>query len=138
MNIEFVKLNNGWNAEPNTPDEDIKVVGSDLILEFKVNPWAYDGFNEGERAKLIFKSCSKYRFGSTNDEGWYRGQCRFGKLAKVWGEFYLIEGDLGSIPDATDWVPLAEGNRENHYLFYMRDGTFECEADEFEFRRISS
>jgi hypothetical protein len=38
MSTEFVKLNNGWNAEPNAPDERIGISGADLSLEFTVNP----------------------------------------------------------------------------------------------------
>ena len=68
MSIGFQKLNQDWNAEPNAPEESITVVGCDLVLEFNVNPWAYSGFDEGERAELVFMSCSKYRNGATNDE----------------------------------------------------------------------
>jgi hypothetical protein len=138
MSIKFVKLNKDWNAEPNAPEEKVYVEGSDLVLEFTVNPWAYEGFNEEERARLIFKACSKYRIGPTNDEGWYRGQCRFGKLAPGWGEFYLVKGSSASIVEAIDWVELSKKKSENHYLFYLRDCTFECEADDYQFQRTSS
>jgi hypothetical protein len=138
MSIEFIKLNNDWNAEPNAPEANVSVLGSDLILEFTVNPWIYAGFEEDERAQLIFKSFSKYRRGSTNDEGWYFGHCRFGKLAPAWGEFYQIEGNSPQVKEATDWVVRAIAVSKNHYLFYLRDNTFECLADSFEFRRVGS
>ncbi len=138
MSIEFVKLNKDWNAEPNAPGEKVIVEGSDIILEFTVNPWAYEGFEEEERARLIFNSCSKYRLGPTNDEGWYRGQCRFGKLAHKWGEFYLVTGSSSAVSEANDWVTVTAEKKRNHYLFYLRDCTFECEADDYEFQRISS
>jgi hypothetical protein len=138
MSIEFIKLNKDWNAEPNSPDEKVFVERADVVLEFTVNPWAYEGFDEEERAQLIFMTCSKYRLGPTNDEGWYRGECRFGKLAPDWGEFYLVKGSLASIVEATDWVEISKNRSENHYLFYLRDCTFECEAKDFQFQRIGS
>lgn len=138
MSIEFVKLNEGWSAEPNSPDEKVYVEGADLILEFAVNAWSYEGFKEDERARLIFRSCSRYRLGPTNDEGWYMGQCRFGQLAPAWGEFYLVRGKLDGVVEASDWETVKAGIGGNHYLFYLRDSTFECEAESYEFQRISS
>jgi hypothetical protein len=138
MSIEFVKLNKKWNAEPNAPEEKVTVIGSDIVLEFTVNPWSYEGFEEEERARIIFMGGSKYRLGPTNDEGWYQGQCRFGKLAPKWGEFYLVKGSSSSVSGATDWVAISKERTENHYLFYLRDCTFECSANNYEFQRINS
>ncbi|GBO89016.1 MULTISPECIES: hypothetical protein [Marinobacter] len=138
MAIEFVKLNKGWNAEPNSPDEKISIEDADLTLEFTVNPWAHDGFEENERVRLVFRSCSQYRLGPTNDEGWYAGQCRFGQLAPDWGEFYSLRGEADEVLEATDWVPIEKGTGGNHYLFYLRDCTFECKADTYELQRINS
>lgn len=138
MSIKFIKLNENWNAEPNAPEASVSLDCSNLILEFAVNPWAYKGFEEGERARIIFKNCFKYRLGSTNDEGWYLGQCRFGKLAPEWGEFYQVIGSSPAVADATDWKIIGTDNSRNHYLFYLRDCTFECEADSYEFQRIGS
>jgi hypothetical protein len=74
MKTQFIHINKTWNAEPNVPELQISVSGSSLILLFYVNPWAYEGFFEGEMIKIIFSGCGRYRIGSTNDEGWYRGQ----------------------------------------------------------------
>lgn len=138
MAIEFVKLNEGWNAEPNSPDEKVSIEGADLTLEFTVNPWAYDGFRERERLRIVFRSCSRYRLGPTNDEGWYRGQCRFGQLAPAWGEFYLVRGESDEVCEATDWVTISDSTGAKHYLFYLRDCTFECKADAYELHRVPS
>lgn len=138
MSIKFIKLNEDWNAEPNAPEESVSIDGSNLILEFTVNPWAYEGFEEEERARIVFKKCFKYRLGPTNDEGWYLGKCRFGKLARRWGEFYQVIGGSPDVVDATDWNIVGTSNSHNHYLFYLRDCTFECEADAYDFQRIGS
>lgn len=135
MNIEFIKLNQDWNAEPNSPQEKVHTENSSVILEFTVNPWAYDGFKEGERARLIFKSSSKYRLGATNDEGWYQGKCRYGNQAPDWGEFYMVKERSPIAIPVNDWVNVNSTASKNHYLLYLRDNTFECIADSYEFQR---
>lgn len=131
MGVSFYQLNHGWNAEPNAPDPQIEIVGNDLLLSFDLNAFQFEEFNEGDRGILRFTNCSRYRLGHTNDEGWYVGQCRFSRLAPEWGEFYRIKGDLDSFPDPGDWVQIAPVcPLQKHFLFYFRDNTFECDADE--------
>lgn len=133
MSTEFIHLNKSWNAEPNAPEVTIEENDNSLSLSFNVNPWAYEGFKENERAKIIFHSCSKWRNGQTNDEGWYSGQCRFSNMAPTWGEFYEIKGDLLLEKCPDDWHIIDAGNGHKHFLFYLRDSTFECEADSYDF-----
>lgn len=139
MSIQFKHLNSTWNAEPNAPNEEVKILGEGIVsLEFFVNPWAYQGYSEGQRIKLTFNQVVKYRLGETNDEGWYRGWCRFGKLAKKWGEFYQVLGFSKQVKEVTDWINLTKENdvSTNHYLFYLRDNTFECFANSFDFQIV--
>ena len=68
-----------------------------------------------------------------NDEGWYMGQCRFSKLAPEWGEFYEVKGDLLLEKCPNDWKTINTCNGEKHYLFYLRDSMFECDAYKYEF-----
>lgn len=132
--MNFIQLNDGWNAEPNAPHSRVIVRDSGLTLEFDVNAFIYEGFKEGERARLVFGDCSRFRFGPTNDEGWYLGQCRFSKLAPDWGEFYEVVDD--TLDDLmNDWRPLT-GDGSRHFLFYLRDATFECKATSWHFERV--
>lgn len=133
MATTFIHLNPDWNAEPNAPDPRVYVAGDKLILEFGVNPWAYKGFQEEQRATLTFAGCRRYRLGGTNDKGWYRGQCRFSKVAPEWGEFYELIGDLKLQECPDGWLEVSLGRGERHFLFYLRDATFECDADGFAF-----
>lgn len=131
----FLKLNETWNAEPNAPAPEVREDGSEVMLGFDLNPWAYEAI-EGERGLLTFLGCSEWRLGSTNDEGWYRGQCRHSGFAPSWGEFYEIVGrdPLARLP--TDWKTISKLNAgKRHFLFYLRDQTFECFADEWSFSR---
>jgi hypothetical protein len=130
----FQQLNHGWNAEPNAPAPKVVVNGADVLLTFRMNPFQFPEFRPGDVGRLRFSCCKRYRLGSTNDEGWYRGQCRFSKLAPRWGEFYEVKGDLRLAQCPDDWVhvsPQAEGSR--HFLFYFRDEEFECDAMDWSF-----
>ena len=129
MKTTFQQLNDGWNAEPNAPDPSIQVEGHDVLLQFFVNAFQFKEFEEEEIGILRFIECERYRLGSTNDEGWYLGQCRFSKLAPAWGEFYLVQGDKELLDAPTDWKIIDNSDeRGKHFLFYFRSNTFECIA----------
>ena len=131
--LAFEHLNLDWNAEPNAPQPVVMVSGADVRVAFYLNPWAYLA-DEGERGRLIFKDCTRWRLGETNDEGWYRGQCRYSKIAPGWGEFYELTGSDDQQPWPTDWQELAaSASRQRHFLFYFRDETFECFAATWSF-----
>jgi hypothetical protein len=125
MATSFIRLNSDWNAEPNAPDEHVTVDGSTVILEFNLAGF----FHQPWHGKLVFEGARRYRLGETNDEGWYLGQCRFSRLAPAWGEFYEVDGDLLESA-VNDWVflPNAYRGETRHFLFYLRDSTFECDA----------
>jgi hypothetical protein len=128
----FNRLNHGWNAEPNSPDPHVSTEGRTVFLDFALNHFLFPQFEEGQRGRLEFRGCERYRLGSTNDEGWYRGQCRFSTLAPSWGEFYEIAGDSQLLDAPTDWRRLSATSTGalRHFLFYFRDNTFECVASE--------
>jgi hypothetical protein len=131
MQPHFLQLNLGWNAEPNAPDPQVEVLGKDILLRFDLNPFQFEEFEEDEIGFLRFINCERFRLGPTNDEGWYRGQCRFSKIAPEWGEFYEIFGDDTSTNGPTDWRAVSTKNtgEPHHFLFYFRDNTFECVAE---------
>lgn len=131
MQTSFFQLNDGWNAAPNAPNPVVEIHGADLLLSFYVNAFQYSEFNEDEVGILRFTRCERYRLGATNDEGWYQGQCRFSKLAPAWGGFYLVQGDSALLNAPQDWKTVGppSGNGQ-HFLFYFRDDTFECVAEQ--------
>jgi hypothetical protein len=139
-NTTFAKLNEGWNAEPGAPYPELQVQGWSLVLTFYLNPWVFPQFKPGDVGELTFSDCWRYRLGPTNDEGWWRGQCRFSRRAPEWGEFYEVTGDLRleRIPNDA-WTTIGEPtNKETrHFLFYFKDETFECDAAGWNFRVIA-
>ena len=135
MDFEYTKLNVGWNAEPNAPEPSIEVDGSTVRVTFLANAFQFPEYDEEDRLQIEFRSCSKYRLGPTNDEGWAMGQCRFGRTIP-WGEFYELRGNL--LLDAVDgWIQTSQSNiSPSHYLFYFRDETFECDAESWKLRKL--
>jgi len=135
LELNFHHLNPDWNAEPNAPEPTVSVIDRTVQLTFFLNPFAYDA-EEEEIARLSFVDSSIWRLGSTNDEGWYRGQCRFSEIAPRWGEFYEIQGQVPLVHPGIEWHNLAESVRsDRHFLFYLRDHTFECRSRNWKFER---
>jgi hypothetical protein len=130
----FQQLNEGWNAEPNAPEPRVRLEGKDLILWFLLNTFQFPQFALDDVGVLRFTGCQRYRLGPTNDEGWYSGQCRFSKIAPGWGEFYEVSGDLRLDKCPNDWIQLDKSEEPlRHFLFYLRDETFECDASDWHF-----
>ena len=73
----FQRLNEGWNAEPNAPDVRVGVDGTLVTVRFAMNLFQFPEFTEDDEGVLEFDACWRWRYGPTNDEGWYRGACRF-------------------------------------------------------------
>lgn len=131
----FIQLNEGWNADPNAPEPAVFVSGPDVSVTFSVNAFRFPELSEGTKATLRFKNCHRFRTGPTNDEGWYTGKCRFSRLAPAWGEFYAVSGAPELLLAPSDWVanPNApHAGPAKHYLFYFKDETFECMADDWQ------
>jgi hypothetical protein len=136
MATTFTKLKEGWNGAPNGDDPQVVIDGQNLFFEFRLNDLMYPKYKNAEKGILRFSNCWRYRLGSTNDEGWFRGQCRFSRLAPAWGEFYEVKGDLilDFKGEPLEWITLAsEVNYRRHFLFYLRDQTFECDAKDWDF-----
>ncbi|WP_239616867.1 hypothetical protein [Cohnella mopanensis] len=141
--MKYQQLNNGWGAEPNAPDPQIEIdfAQGKLKLKFYLNPFIYKDVEEEIRAELEFSNCFMFRLGPTNDEGFYRGQCRFSKTGINWGEFYQLEETEWKETFPKDKVIVLnhlineEGLR--HYLFYFRDVTFECIAKDYHYKNLN-
>ena len=139
MSTAFDRLNVGWNAEPNAPDPRVTRDGRIVRLEFFLNSFLYPQFDEEDRGVLQFDGCWRFRLGPTNDEGWFAGKCRFSGLAPSWGEFYEVTGDLLADNVLNDWVLLSSSSSTlRHFLFYLRDQTFEVDAKEWSFTVVRS
>jgi hypothetical protein len=139
VSTHFRKLNEGWNAEPNAPAPQVAHQDQTVTLSFVLNSFQFPQFGEEDKGRVLFANCWRYRLGATNDEGWYRGQCRFSKTAPAWGEFYEISGDLRLSECPNDWVEVGVSAEQlKHFLFYFRDQTFECDARDWKFELVEA
>lgn len=132
--LTFHRLNSDWNADPNDPDPKAVLAGATLRVAFYLNSFAYDAV-EGEIGILSFPGCSRWRWDSTNDHGWYSGEGRFAKEAPAWGEFYELVGDETALNEF-EWQVIAPDNESaRHFLFYFRDEAIECFAADWSIER---
>lgn len=126
----FTRLNEGWNAEPNAPSLRLEHSGTTLFASMRPNPWVYPQYERVAKITVGFENCSKYRVTPINDEGWYRGQCRFSGLAPGWGEFYEISGNTRDDMVSTSWIRM-DGAGARHFHFYLRDVALEVKAQDW-------
>jgi hypothetical protein len=130
MTTTFTQLNHGSNADPNAPHPEVAADENSVLLSFLANSYQFSNFVHGQIIRLRFIDVWRYAISDVNDEGWYRGQCRFSNLAPSWGEFYEVAGDLRLDQFDAEWNIISEVPTVDlrHFLFYFRDETFECDA----------
>ena len=137
--MEFEKLNLNWNAEPNAPEPTLEVENGNIILKFYLNYFLYEQFDENDLGKLTFFGCEKYSFNGMNDEGYYCGQYRYSYKQLPWGEFYKLKTNYNDFPN--DYVKINDienASELNHYIFFFRDNTFECIAENYKFEILKN
>ena len=138
--MNAIQLNNDWNADPNAPEVQLSVENDTVRLGFFLNYFLYERFKKDDKAIVIFKNCHKYSFNSMNDEGYFMGQYRYKNHDLPWGEFYMLD---------TDWskdfpvryntlIQNPEKDKLNHYIFFFKDNTFECLAENFDVKFITA
>jgi hypothetical protein len=130
MSTTFKQLNLDWNAEPNAPSPRVSVLDGNVTLAFYMNSFQFPGFKEGDVGYVRFGNCWRYRMGVVTDDVWFRGGCRFSKLAPSWGEFYEVSGDLRLKWCRNDWQQVGTRSEDQkHFLFYFRSEEFEVDAE---------
>lgn len=129
--IDFIQLSNNWNAHPVSPEVNLQIVGKNLIMEIYLNHYMFDSFVKGDKARITFENSYKYSLNSCNDEGYYYGQYRINWNQLEWGEFYeIISGLDRKLPKPI--VQLSDdSDNKRHFLFFFKDETFECLADNY-------
>jgi len=96
-----------------------------------MNAFKFKDFSEGDIGALTFSNCFQYRMGPPNDEGFnIFNQSRYKKYGVPWGEFYLVKDSdwQTTFPNPIIVASGLDTSVLNHYLFYLRDETFECIA----------
>jgi hypothetical protein len=130
MSTVFKQLNTDWNAQPNATSTRVTINEDEVVLAFYMNAYQFPAFREDDIGYLRFANAWRYRIGTVSDEDFYRGGCRFSKLAPAWGEFYEVSGDLLLKLCPNDWTEVGPRTKAlKHFLFYFRDEEFEIDAE---------
>ena len=135
--MDFIKINKDWNAEPNSPMPTIEIKGRNLKLSFYLNAFIFNNCEEEDLGVLEFYNCRQYRIGIPNEEGFYiHNQSRYKKYGIKWGEFYLVRNSDWQVnfPQPVYVDVSLENDVLNHYLFYLKDETFECVSESYSFK----
>lgn len=130
--VDFIKISTDWNADPVSPEVDLKADNADLIMDVFLNYFVFSKFSEGDRVKIRFKNCSKYSLNICNDEGYFYGQYRIKHDELPWGEFYELKSGVDRNLPAPVTKIQEDSEDNNHYIFFFKDETFECLASGFE------
>ena len=146
QNITFEKIELPFSPEPNTASPTVEIInGKNILLSFMI-----EGGNDSF-GKILFKDCVMYRVGDPNDEGFYSFETnprirnnsiyskknfpdlKFDCFYEVIG-YQISENLLGE-----KTIILDQDYKEKmgtHYIFFMKDGSFECIASDFEIQKI--
>jgi hypothetical protein len=129
--IDYIQITKDWNADPVSPEIELKVDGIDLIMEIYLNHFQFDKYQEGDKVKIRFKNCAEYSLNTCNDEGFYYGQYRIKPTELELGEFYEIKSGLDrKLPNPIKKIQNDNSNRK-HFIFFFKDETFECLASDY-------
>lgn len=134
--MKYLKLNKNWNAEPNAPAPEISKTEEGIQLTFLLNSNLYQHIDENDRGTLAFSEVYAYRLGATNEEGYSRGQFRFKNEKLPWGAFYELSNSNWQKDFPDDQVLLDASIKKNqlrHFIFFLKDQTFECLAVDCKF-----
>ncbi len=134
-------LTKDWNADPNAPEVKLSVDNTAVTLDFYVNAFQFDSFQEGDKARVTFLNCHKYSFNTMNEEGYYKGKYRYNNFRLPWGEFYRLDTNwqIDFPNEKTVLIEASDVAKQNHFIFFFKDNTFECVAEDccIEFIQVS-
>ncbi|WP_026705997.1 hypothetical protein [Flavobacterium soli] len=129
--IDYIQITKDWNADPVSPEIELKVDEIDLIMDIYLNHFQFDKYQEGDKVKIRFKNCAEYSLNTCNDEGFYHGQYRIKPSKLEWGEFYEIKSGLDrKLPNPIKIIQNDNSDRK-HFIFFFKDKTFECLASDY-------
>ncbi|ANE52179.1 hypothetical protein [Flavisolibacter tropicus] len=120
--MTYTQLNKDWNAEPNDPQVFLLVDQYSVIIEFYLNSFQFNNFQEGDKARLTFFNCHKYSFNTMNDEGYFMNKYRYTNEELPWGKFYKLNNDWSADFPIKYETLISQPNSDklSHYLFFSK------------------
>ncbi len=146
MKNNLKQLNTSYQSDPNTANPNIELHKNQLTLKFQLNTEMHE-FKQTDIGKITFVKCLMVRVGSPNDEGYTSAQeegVRYSPWNKIdfpqieWGSFYEVESsDWSSITDYEGYTDnklmetVKDKSKFKHFVFFMKEATFECVAESY-------
>lgn len=141
MQIDFQKIDLPFEPDLSTAVPLVETRGTDVLLSFLIH-------GMDDMAKIEFVDCLMYRVGAPNDEGFYL----FGVESRINNDSIYSKNAFPNLDFDTfykvigvDWKNDLLGNGTKildnqykekegfiHFVFFMKDGTFECVAKNYE------
>lgn len=149
-NVYFQKIDLSFKPEPNTAVPLVEVYNTNVLLSFNSCELNDYDFKNSKIAKIEFEDCLIYRNGAPNEDGFYL----FGADPKInndsiYSKKAFPDLDFNTFYNVTgiDWKNNLLGNGTKilndhykekkgftHFVFLMKDGTFECVAKEYKIK----
>ncbi len=140
--INLRKINSNYESDPNIADPEIKLDEDNITLFFALNYFIFK-FKEGSVGSIFFKKVRCYRIGKPNDEGFFLNEHELWNKDNfpegiVWNHFYEAENVPKEHFDSFRQVAdFEKAEVLHHYVFFMKEATFECLAESFEEKFIN-
>lgn len=141
--IKLIKINRDYASDPNLAIPMLRIYDNWISLHFPLNYYIFP-FHENSKAIIRFENCLMFRSGDPNDEGFYG---KNNNTRWKYEDFSYVEVDDFYVVENSDWQtnfgPDAYINQNlmkdlsipkekyKHFVFFMKEGTFECVATDY-------
>lgn len=135
--MKIQKLNKNWSAEPSVPPETIKQTDDGIEVNFVLNSLPYEYIEDGEKGKLEFYDVFAYRKAASNSEEISKRKIPLKVDQIPLGDFYELLDSKWKTDFPTDKIIVDETkktSKHRHFIFFLKDATFECLASDFSYR----
>lgn len=133
--MKLEKKDNVYASNPNIAAPEIYLYEKNLTLRFPVNTFI-NNLEDGHIGKILFKNCTAFRVGSPNDEGYGIGSDTVWNEASFpgieWHHFYEVLDSSGPTFERFFTTESHDQSSQRHFVFFMKEATFECYARDFE------
>lgn len=109
-----------------------------LKLNLNLNYFNFPLFKEGDCGTIHFINVKAFKIGDLNDEGFFLNDHPIWNKSNFpegiyWNSFYEVKNTPEDYFNSFYRVSYLPNNKDfHHYVFFMKEGTFECLAESFE------
>jgi hypothetical protein len=135
--MKFKKLNKNWAADLNAPHESIIQNEDGIEVDFLLNSFPYEHIDDGEKGKIAFYDVFAYRNVASIAEEISKRQIPFKVEQIPFGDLFELLDSKWKTDFPEDKIIVDETKKSSklrHFLFFLKDATFECLAVDYQFK----